>query len=467
MSSCEVCVEKLNRSTRKAICCSKCEYTVCRTCCETYILGSGKIAGCMNCKVTWDQKFLTESFTKRFLANEYRTLRTRLLLDTERQLYPQTQALIEYNVQLMAIHKEISRLNVALTIKRTLRMDLLKRLNVLQRQRQQKDGFTKEIVQKQLDKIEQELQDNADDYEQNLQHFNEAVDKKKQLETNFRLNNVAVTKKCPSVDCRGFLNNDFVCGLCNSVVCKTCHELTDNANAKMCSEHVCDPDAVANVRLIEAETRNCPKCMIKISKIDGCDQIFCTQCHTAFSWNTGLIETGTIHNPHYIEMLRQGKSLHRNLLEIRCGREIDTAFIETNCSIASDKMRKLCLIVKGLCTYYLPTYVNARPNNQDIRVKYLANIISETELARITYIRAREVDRYRDLGYVLHMFVNVMTEIVYRYFDELHTNGLVENEKYNNEIEWVTNYTLEHFKNINQVYNSKDRSVINALRSIH
>jgi hypothetical protein len=42
-----------------------------------------------------------------------------------------------------------------------------------------------------------------------------------------------------------------------------------------------------------------------IHKIDGCDQMFCTKCHTAFSWRTLKIETGRIHNPHWYQWQRE------------------------------------------------------------------------------------------------------------------------------------------------------------------
>lgn len=32
--------------------------------------------------------------------------------------------------------------------------------------------------------------------------------------------------------------------------------------------------------------------------------MWCTECHTAFSWRTGVIVRGTIHNPHYFEYMR-------------------------------------------------------------------------------------------------------------------------------------------------------------------
>jgi hypothetical protein len=103
--------------------------------------------------------------------------------------------------------------------------------------------------------------------------------------------------KCPISDCMGFVGMDHVCGLCKVEVCKDCMEPKK-------SDHTCNTDNILNVRALRKEAKPCPKCAAMISKIDGCDQMWCTQCHTAFSWRTGAEET-LVHNPHFYEWMRR------------------------------------------------------------------------------------------------------------------------------------------------------------------
>jgi hypothetical protein len=106
------------------------------------------------------------------------------------------------------------------------------------------------------------------------------------------------TMKCVQSDCEGFLSAEYKCGLCDVQVCEDCHVPKGLG-------HVCDASTVATIRQIRKEAHPCPTCAALISKIDGCDQMYCTQCHTAFSWNTGLKENGVIHNPHYFQYMRE------------------------------------------------------------------------------------------------------------------------------------------------------------------
>ncbi len=121
--------------------------------------------------------------------------------------------------------------------------------------------------------------------------------------------------RCPVRNCAGFVYaslaasastaagtgghaGSLVCNLCSCPVCADCHEICR-------SEHKCDSRIVASIKAVYAEAKPCPKCGALISKIEGCDQMFCTQCHTTYSWLTGNIILGQVHNPHYFQWLFQ------------------------------------------------------------------------------------------------------------------------------------------------------------------
>ena len=60
-------------------------------------------------------------------------------------------------------------------------------------------------------------------------------------------------------------------------------------------------------------------CTAAIFKISGCDQMWCTQCHIAFSWKTGQKVTGVIHNPHFYQWQRNNGGATQNPNAVHCG----------------------------------------------------------------------------------------------------------------------------------------------------
>ena len=83
--------------------------------------------------------------------------------------------------------------------------------------------------------------------------------------------------------------------------------------------HVCDEEVKNTVSAIIKDSKPCPGCGERISKIDGCDQMWCIKCHIQFSWKTGNILNGYNHNPEYFRWLRETKSKYesRNPLDER------------------------------------------------------------------------------------------------------------------------------------------------------
>ena len=97
--SCNICCDNYNKSTRSKVCCVYCDFDVCRTCCETYIL-SETVPKCMkpDCAKEWTRKFLRENLTNVFLTSKYREHLEDVLFDQEKALMPATQPLVEEKI---------------------------------------------------------------------------------------------------------------------------------------------------------------------------------------------------------------------------------------------------------------------------------------------------------------------------------------------------------------------------------
>jgi len=111
---------------------------------------------------------------------------------------------------------------------------------------------------------------------------------------------ISIQFPCKMADCEGIVDADtsWICSVEDSHVhCSECQEIKEGG-------HACHEETVMSIRQILRNSKPCPKCHIRISKIEGCDQMYCTVCYTPFSYSTGMIEYGRIHNPHYFQLLR-------------------------------------------------------------------------------------------------------------------------------------------------------------------
>ncbi|MEI7996130.1 MAG: hypothetical protein WCH01_14640, partial [Methylococcaceae bacterium] len=277
-SLCIICDEKFNKTNHFLITCSYCATEACRTCCQTYILGQN-LPKCMNnaCGKEWTRKFLVQVFPKTFVNKDLKKHKEKVLLEKELSLLPATQGVVEAQIEKEKLLAEVAQVNALIR-------DLYRRRDNLNIQVANTDG------------------NNAHNKPRNF------------------------VRACPVEDCRGFLSTQWKCGLCETYTCSKCHVVKSKTD-----EHVCNTDDLATAALLSKDTKPCPSCHTGIIKIEGCDQMWCTQCHTAFSWKTGKLED-KIHNPHYFEWQRLNGGVPRAQGDIQCGREIDYNF-HTNISI--------------------------------------------------------------------------------------------------------------------------------------
>jgi hypothetical protein len=131
--------------------------------------------------------------------------------------------------------------------------------------------------------------------------------------------------RCADSECNGFVSSAWKCATCDKHTCAHCRELKAAHDDPL---HICNPDSVASVALLKADTKPCPNCKVPVHKTDGCDQMFCTLCKRLWSWNTGRFETRG-HNPHYLQWMRENHAggLPREHGDVLCGREIDPPFL--------------------------------------------------------------------------------------------------------------------------------------------
>jgi hypothetical protein len=134
------------------------------------------------------------------------------------------------------------------------------------------------------------------------------------------------TTRCSSQGCNGYVcaEENGHCPACEKITCMDCMQLLKKENG---DDHICNDDDRLSAQTIRSNTTQCPKCHIPIEKSEGCDQMFCVVCFTAFSYRTGLEERGEVHNPHMYEIQRRlgiytdlrALTPFRNIGDVPCG----------------------------------------------------------------------------------------------------------------------------------------------------
>lgn len=392
---CSICIESFNRSTRKPIQCSYCSFECCASCCKRYLLDQITDPHCMNCKKEWNSEFMRTHFTKTFMDKEYRIHKENLLLEREKSLLPAAQEEIEKE---RLLHEK----------------DL------------------------EIQKLYQQIRE--------LHHEKEHIRTRSSRETR------KFVRQCPMEECRGFLSSKWKCGTCATQFCSKCHELLNDP-------HTCDSGILENVKAMESETRPCPNCGIPIFKINGCDQMFCVECQTAFSWKTGSIETGVIHNPHYYEWSRSQNREIRNVNEIRCGglvslRMLRDIIIQLKCSPRTQESiletfhRSVGHVQQEI--HYM-TDIDFNPH-QDLylRVAYLKNTIDEEYWKKQLYKRHKKRTKNRSLRDIRATYVDVVSGLL-RDFVSLS----IPYEHCIEQCNSILDYCNEQIERLNRLYSCK------------
>lgn len=387
--TCNICLEPYNKIANTEVKCGFCEKSACRRCIQTFFTTTTNDPHCMHCNKVWEREFVDDNLTMTYRTGDYKKHRENVLLDREIALMPATQHRAEQIKSADKMEKEV-----------------ISPLNEQLRKLYEEEA----VIKRQISKV-QGLRMDAN-YQIHLLRTGQVDKSKVKAEVNF-------IRKCPDSDCRGFLSTAWKCGLCSKWACPECHELKgENRDA----EHTCNPDNVATAKLLAKDSRPCPGCATIITKIEGCDQMWCSQCHTAFSWRTGQKETGVVHNPHFYEWQRKqnGGVAPRVAGDIACGgvpayhevRARTTGLLAKEAELVMNFHRVLNHVQHAELARYHNVFNQA--DNEDLRVQYLLGNINADTLKLSVQAKEKKREKERAVRRALEVLVQAGVDILRR-----------------------------------------------------
>jgi hypothetical protein len=367
------------------------------------------------------------NFTQKFVSKIYKERRENLLFEREKSLMPATQPYVEIEKKIRDLTNEIVRVKVAMERAHENWARVANRpLGIIAVENDLRSEFDAAILRHKESQEKRKVVANLSFDLQHLEwHQTQLMNRLHggQVELEKR----AFVRACPVGDCRGFLSTAWKCGMCDNWTCPECHEVKGKDKD---APHTCDQNNIATAQLLARDSRHCPKCASLIFKIDGCDQMWCTQCHTAFSWRTGRVETHMIHNPHYYDYMRAHGGLPRNPGDVPCGGFPDWVTVAR----LVPRNHIFWSIVAGAhrshahCQWALvPRYtVNVNHDNRDLRIKYMIGDFGEDEFKKKIQQREKARHRKTDIRQVIEMYTAVLIDLFQAFVQSKDVDTLVD-----------------------------------------
>ena len=415
--TCPVCCDYYTRMTRLDISCQRCQFTCCKNCLKTYFTTSANNPHCMNCKVEFEDTFILENINRTFFKTELKKKQTELFVQIEQSRIPQTQTQAK-----QVLYDE-------------------------HRKKMERDVFAaKKQLQKEHEFKLRELKENHLVSLSELDLLIPPVVQEK-VEKTFNL-------RCQS-DCKGFLTTSYKCGICEKYTCSKCFDCLGLYNKDLFDQHTCDKDKVESVQLIKLETRSCPACSTRISKIEGCDQMWCTNCNNAFSWKTGLIQTGPVHNPHYFDYLKKQGAQARNPLDIPCGGIPENLFHHTLHLAYGLHKKEVDVIEKNIrniqqiCLHLQYTRVpyNLNEKLEELRILYILNRLPLDKWKEKIYA-AYSLDKRKKFEWDMSdLIINVGGDLL-RNYEKTVTDNIPTKDNIHELKDYVLNVVVKGFLEI-------------------
>jgi len=270
-NDCIVCCE----SKEEFIACPFCKKEVCGDCFRTEMLSEFREPRCMLCKNIFLKEWILENQSKQWIRDHFWPYWGQWKYMMEKQRLPEDEEEAQEIRRLRGLREQVRELPLIKKMKK----------------------YPKKYPPEALENVRRQRHDLF----QQIRLL--TGDASSSRATNPR-RKLAIISRCMHEECEGHVREDGLCALCGQPSCLEC------GGIKIEEPHRCDPVQRDSFRAIQRDTKPCPGCSSRVFFIGGCDQMWCTMCHTLFRWSTGQRVTEHIHNPHYYEwMSRQQKTM--------------------------------------------------------------------------------------------------------------------------------------------------------------
>lgn len=481
--NCEICTESFSKKRLK-IQCYSCKNVCCSHCINKYFkMNDTHLCRCMYCKVEWNQKFIYQNFSKNMIKYFKKYIES-YLFNKEITLIPQSHKYILYDKYIQSLEDymqktliSIDSINVNI---KNIESELLlhkcgfcKANNIFY-----KDKYCYKCNHEICNQCRKPLSQNHECDVSRKTKFNEYIEnindknqfyititnlkykvhrwrKSYEMDEDIDSKESYVICPCPSDNCKGCITNENSCNICNTCVCPRCNVIiTDDT-------HKCNKIDVQTHNILKRNTKPCPKCAVPIQKIDGCNQMWCTQCHTGFDWSSGKLIKGSIHNPHFFEWFNNDNNNAPSYnTDDACNGIPDQRCFLTHINMVVRRYDanlfnyfsmsfRMTLHIRDVI---LTNFNNPLVENLDLRLKFIKRTISETSMKQSLYRRYKKNKINDVINEIYEMFVLVNSDIYHRI---LYINDIKQMIHLKLELTNMIYYSNSCFKQLQTVFNLK------------
>ena len=436
---CNVCANHYTAVLRKKLTCPYCAATNCSQCLSTYLMGLIGDPACMHCRVSLSDAYLSTALTKTYIKGPLFKQRQAVLILRTRVELPRLQERAQQEKKRRDNDALLKPFRDAESALRSPFRAARARMYAAERDAQRiflranlpnpADRSTPEQIRVAV----AERDDARVQYRAISMQLRTAQEKtyvyRQQLRRNEPVQAVVAAepteekkfiRRCTRPNCQGFLSTAWKCGLCEWYSCSQCFT---PRGEKHDTPHECKKEDVDSAELIKKDSKPCPKCGEYINKSEGCQQMFCIICKTAFDWGTGKIVTnGIIHNPHYYEWLKRagGGAMPRNPADIPCGgypaayqlvelRYCRTIWMRT----ALSDFHRMAMEAQDVSENQYRTYIDQHGFDNS-NIKFLLGDINEKKWGQLLASHEKKRKRDREVQDVFAAFRMVAVELINR-----------------------------------------------------